>query len=240
MFPPGKERVRDKAMGALAVALRTTNEQLAALMSASRGMSRRYRAAPRRLCRRSRDPLWPLPLEASGDCDSASSCSRMLRHSRSGSGATTGSASGRNTSVSASAVSARRSVERTVVCVAAHLVLDVLVFAVGPVQLVIGVVRRLRLRRPAAAPAAATSAPRSSRNSAAIDPEQRDERRQQHRLRHRRGERRVQEGRQLGDLTLGLRRPVRRAGASWPTAADAMNAAMPALPSTEPTWRVVL
>lgn len=32
VFPPGKERVRDKAMGALGVALRSTNEQLAALM----------------------------------------------------------------------------------------------------------------------------------------------------------------------------------------------------------------
>lgn len=32
VFPPGKERVRDKAMGALGVALRTTNDQLAALM----------------------------------------------------------------------------------------------------------------------------------------------------------------------------------------------------------------
>ena len=31
-FPPGKERVRDKAMGALGVALRATNEQLTALM----------------------------------------------------------------------------------------------------------------------------------------------------------------------------------------------------------------
>lgn len=33
VFPPGKERVRDKALGALAVALRKTNEQLAELMS---------------------------------------------------------------------------------------------------------------------------------------------------------------------------------------------------------------
>ncbi|MGP4054387.1 NAD(P)/FAD-dependent oxidoreductase [Mycobacterium sp. 4D054] len=33
VFPPGKERVRDKALGALAVALRKTNEQLIGLMS---------------------------------------------------------------------------------------------------------------------------------------------------------------------------------------------------------------
>lgn len=33
VFPPGKERVREKALGALAVALTTTNEKLAALMA---------------------------------------------------------------------------------------------------------------------------------------------------------------------------------------------------------------
>jgi hypothetical protein len=35
VFPPGKERVRDKAMGALRVALETTNERLAALMASA-------------------------------------------------------------------------------------------------------------------------------------------------------------------------------------------------------------
>ncbi|PRC50951.1 hypothetical protein C6A85_66690, partial [Mycobacterium sp. ITM-2017-0098] len=38
VFPPGKERVRDKAMGALRVALTATNEQLAALMDTAAGI----------------------------------------------------------------------------------------------------------------------------------------------------------------------------------------------------------
>lgn len=35
VFPPGKERVRDKAMGALAVALKNTNDELVALMNSA-------------------------------------------------------------------------------------------------------------------------------------------------------------------------------------------------------------
>ena len=35
VFPPGKERVRDKAMGALAVALKKTNDELIALMGST-------------------------------------------------------------------------------------------------------------------------------------------------------------------------------------------------------------
>ena len=69
--------------------------------------------------------------------------------------------------------------------------------------------------------------------------EQRDERGQQHRLRHRRGERLVQERRQRAPTPSPRGAPPRIGGISA-LIRDVMNAAMLALPSTEPTCRVVL
>ena len=66
------------------------------------------------------------------------------------------------------------------------------------------------------------------------DTEQREEGGQQHGLRHRRGERFVQPRRKLHRRALALRGLAGIGGISAPIR-DVMNAAMPALPSTDPT-----